>query len=202
MIAVIVLAAGQSSRMGTNKLLLPLGDRPIIAHVVDAAAGSGLQPVVVVLGHGADQIQRVLAGRGVNVVINQQYAAGLSTSVRAGLAALPETATGAIIALGDQPGASASQFAALAAHARTLDAPILVSTYGGRRGNPVYFARALFDELSAVTGDTGGRQVMARHPELVHELAFGDAVFNDDLDTPDDYQRALMYWRDADPPDA
>jgi molybdenum cofactor cytidylyltransferase len=195
MIAAIVLAAGQSSRMGAHKLLLPLGDSAVIAHVADAALASRLRPVVVVLGHGADDVRQALPLRDVHLVANPHFAEGLSTSLRAGLDALPVSVTGVVIALGDQPGVTPTHFDALAAHAAETGALIIVSTYAGRRGNPVYFARTLFDELRAVAGDNGGREIIARHPELVRTLPVADTGTGDDLDTPDDYKRLLSRWQ-------
>jgi molybdenum cofactor cytidylyltransferase len=194
MIATIVLAAGQSTRMGAHKLLLPLGDRPVLAHVVDAALASRLRPVIVVLGYDAVAVGQVVSGRDIQFALNERFADGLSTSVRAGLDALPASVGGVVIALGDQPGVTAAQLDALAALAADSGAPIVVSSYAGQRGNPVYFARSCFGELRAVTGDSGGRQVIARHDELVRELPVDDVSVSEDLDTPADYQRLLPNW--------
>lgn len=200
MIAALVLAAGQSSRMGTHKLLLPLGDLPVVAHVADAALGSALRPVVVVLGHQADRVRQALAGRDLQLVVNPAYRDGLSTSLRAGLDALPPDADGVVIALGDQPGIVPAHLDALCATAASTGAPIVVATYRGQRRNPVYFAHSCFAELRAVTGDSGGRQVIARHPDLVRELPFDDLDAAADLDTPTDYDRLRSRWPASTPP--
>ncbi|HEY7832202.1 MAG TPA: nucleotidyltransferase family protein [Ktedonobacterales bacterium] len=193
-IAVIVLAAGRSSRMGTMKLVLPLGGRPVIAHVVAAALETPLRPVVVVLGHQAEQVRAALPDGELAVVENPAYAAGQSTSLHAGLTALPASATGAIILLGDQPLITAIQIARFAAVVQVTAAPIAATTYGGQRGNPVYFARALFPELRTVTGDEGGRAVIMRHWQDVALVDMDDPDAALDLDDSDGYARVCAVW--------
>lgn len=194
MIALVVLAAGRSSRMGAHKLLLPLGDRPVIAHVVGAALASRLRPVVVVLGYEADRMRAALPPGDLVVIENPAFAAGLATSLRAGLAAIPAGAAGAIVALADQPLLTAAHLDRLADAAETSRAPIVAAGYGGRRGNPVYFARAYFPELLAVTGDEGGRAVIARHAEEVALCELGDEGAGLDVDTPSDFARVRALW--------
>lgn len=193
-IAIVVLAAGRSSRMGGMKLLLPLGGRPVIAHVAAAALASSLRPVVVVLGHQANEVASALPSSGPMVLTNANYQQGQSTSLRAGIAALPPDTTGAIIMLGDQPLVTAAILERLAAAAATRDAPIIAASYGGQRGNPVYFHRLCFPELLAVQGDEGGRGVIARHS---HDLALVKMQDTDaalDVDSPDDYARLCALW--------
>lgn len=199
MTAALVLAAGRSSRMGTHKLLLPLGGRPVVAHVVDAAFASTLRPIVVVVGYQATTVRQSVEHPALLFVENASYADGLSSSLRVGIEALPPSVPGVVIALGDQPGVTSAHFDSLARMAAETGAPIVVSLYAGRRGNPVYFARTLFDELCAVAGDSGGRQVIVRHSTLVRELAFDDPTAGEDLDTPADYERTRRHWQDHPP---
>jgi molybdenum cofactor cytidylyltransferase len=194
MIALVVLAAGLSRRMGAHKLLLPLGDRPVVAHVVSAALAAHPRPIVVVLGHEAARMRAALPPGDLVVVENPAFATGLSASLRAGLQALPPEVTGAIVALGDQPLLTSTHLNRLAEVAQASGARILAASYGGRRGNPVYFARAYFPELLAVTGDEGGRAVMARHPGEVALCELGDARAGLDMDTPEDYARVREMW--------
>src|SRR5262249_14959880 len=180
-IAAIILAAGQSSRMGAQKLLLPLGGRPLVAYAVAVACGSAADPVLVVLGREAEQVAEVLPlGRHMTVT-NPDYASGMASSLRVGLAALPEAAAGALILLRDQPLVTPSIVAALLDEARRLPTAIVAATYAGRRGHPVYFPRRLFPELHAVLGDEGGRYVLAAHPDLVRTVDFGDLSANRDV---------------------
>jgi molybdenum cofactor cytidylyltransferase len=193
-IALMVLAAGQSSRMGVPKLLLPLGNRTVIAHVVGAALASRLRPVVVVLGHEADRLRAALPPGDLVVVENPAFATGLATSLGAGLVALPGDLTGVVVALADQPLLTSAHLDRMADAAETSGVPIVAASYGGRRGNPVYFSRAYFPELLAVTGDEGGRTVIARHADDVVLCELGDEGAGVDVDTPSDFVRMRALW--------
>jgi molybdenum cofactor cytidylyltransferase len=192
--AAIVLAAGQSSRMGAHKLLLPLGDRPLIAHAIIAACASSANPVIVVLGHDAERVAATLPPGRQQVIVNPDYQEGMSTSLRAGLAAIPPQTTGALILLGDQPLVRVDLVEQMLAEARESPASILAASYGGRRGNPVYFPRVYFDELRKITGDEGGRSVIQRHLDSVRLVPIANADAALDADAPDDYQRILAAW--------
>jgi molybdenum cofactor cytidylyltransferase len=186
-IAVVVLAAGTSSRMGRQKLLLPMSEgRPLIRLSVEGVLAAGLDDTIVVLGLDADAVGAALTGLPVRTVVNPRYAEGQSTSLRAGLDALrPETAA-AIIALGDQPLPDPGLIGRLVALFRETRRPIVVPRYLDGRGNPVLFSASLFDELRAVTGDRGGRAVIARDALRVAELPV-DRPMPRDIDTWDDY---------------
>jgi molybdenum cofactor cytidylyltransferase len=175
--------------MGRPKLLLPLPDgRPVLKASVEAVLAAGVHDVVVVLGCEAETVGRTVADLPVRTVLNARHAEGQSTSVRAGLDALrPETA-GALIALGDQPLADPHVMRRLIAAYRTGGRPIVVPRYRDGRGHPVLFAAPLFDELRAVTGDQGGRAVIARDPARVAEVPV-DALIPADVDTWNDYER-------------
>jgi molybdenum cofactor cytidylyltransferase len=188
MIAGIVLAAGTSSRMGRQKLLLPLEGRPLIRLAVERLLAGRPDDVVVVLGRDAQAVGDALAGLPVRTVLNPRYADGQSTSLRAGLDALIPGTEAAVIALGDQPLPDAGLVARLVAAFREGGRPIVVPRYRDGRGHPVLFAAPLFDELRAVTGDQGGRGVVARDPERVAEVLV-DAPMPLDVDTWADYRR-------------
>lgn len=193
MIAGVVLAAGLSSRLGRQKLLLPLPEgRPLVRLSVERVLAAGLDDVVVVLGRDAEAVGAALAGLAVRTVVNPRYAEGQSTSLGAGLSALPAGTEAAVITLGDQPLPDPGVIGRLAAAFRQSGQPIVVPRYRDGRGNPVLFAASVFDELRAVTGDQGGRAVVARDPSRVAEVAV-DAPMPADVDTWADY-RAL---RDA-----
>lgn len=192
--AAIVLAAGRSSRMGAHKLLLPLGERPLIAHAVVAACASSANPVLVVLGHDAERVAAALPPGRQQIVVNPNYQEGMATSLRTGLMALPPETQGVLVLLGDQPLFTLDLIEQMLEAARQSPASILAACYGGRRGNPVYFPGVYFDELKNVTGDEGGRSVIQHHPDSLRlvDIANVDAVL--DADAPDDYQQILAAW--------
>jgi molybdenum cofactor cytidylyltransferase len=187
-IAAIVLAAGASTRMGRQKLTLPIADgRALVRVVVDQVLAAGLDDVAVVLGRDADAVATILSGLPVRTVVNPRYAEGQSTSLRAGLDALRPGTAAALIALGDQPLSAPDVIRRLVTAFRETGRPIAAPVYRNGRGNPVLFAAALFEELRAVTGDRGGRDVIARDPARVSEVAV-DAPMPADVDTPADYE--------------
>ncbi|HEX3270641.1 MAG TPA: molybdenum cofactor cytidylyltransferase [Ktedonobacterales bacterium] len=188
-VAAIILAAGRSSRMGSHKLLLPYKGRPIVNWVLVAACASQTDPVIIVLGHEAQQVDAALqAERWFLAIHNPWYADGMSTSLRIGLAATPKNADGAIILLGDQPLITPEIIDAMIAESARDPDVIIAASYQGRRGNPVLFPRQYFGELEAITGDEGGRSVLARHPEQVRLVEIDDALAGFDVDTPEEYQ--------------
>jgi molybdenum cofactor cytidylyltransferase len=173
--------------MGRQKLLLPLPDgRVLVRAAVEQVLAAGLDAVVVVVGHEGRAVQAALAGLPVRVVDNPFHATGQSTSLRAGLRALDPGTEAAVVALGDQPLPDPGVIRRLVAAFRATGKPIVVPRYRDGRGNPVLFATALVGELDAVTGDVGGRPVIARDPARVAEVAV-DTPAPPDVDTPEDY---------------
>src|SRR5262245_23705412 len=191
-VAAIILAAGRASRRGRHKLLLPYQRRMIVDWGLGAAAASRADPIIIVLGHEAEQVDAALqAERWFLAIHNPWYVDGMSTSLRIGLAATPNDVDGAIILLGDQPLITPEIINAMIAEsARDPDA-IIAASYQGRRGNPVLFPRQYFAELEAITGDEGGRSALARHPERVRLVEIADALAGFDVDTPEEYQELL-----------
>jgi molybdenum cofactor cytidylyltransferase len=190
MIAAIILAAGTSTRMGRQKLLLPMSDgRLLVRLAVEQVLAAGLDDAVVVLGQEAEAVALALAGLPVRTVVNPRYAEGQSTSLRAGLDALLPGTEAAVIALGDQPLPDPTVIRRIVATFHGCGGPIAVPVYRGGRGNPVLFAATLFDELRDVRGDQGGRGVIARDPARVVEVPV-DAPVPADIDTPEDYDAA------------
>jgi len=198
MIAAIILAAGQSSRMGQHKLLLPLREKPVLLHVVDHALAAGFDEALIVVGYHADDVRRLLAERPVQIVENPDYAQGQSTSVRAGIAALAPAVEAAIILLGDQPLVDATTLKLLLEAWQHTTRPIVAPFYHGQRGNPVLFARTLFQELLSVTGDQGGREVLQRHAHEIAPVHLDNAEAAQDIDTWQEYQ-ALLKWLEQTP---
>jgi molybdenum cofactor cytidylyltransferase len=191
-IAAVVLAGGRSTRYGIrNKLLEPLDGIPLVVRTVKAALASCASPVIVVTGHEADQVAAALAGLDVRIVHNPDFSAGLSTSLRVGIAAVPDTADGAVVALGDMPRIDARHLDRLiAAFSPKEGRGIVVPVHLGKRGNPVLFARSYFPELREIEGDTGARHIIAASASEVAEVDLGtDAIFLD-IDTPEALARA------------
>ena len=186
-VAAVVLAAGRSTRMGgPNKLLADLHGKPLVRIVAEQALASRASPVIVVTGHQQMEVQRALAGLDVHFVHNPDYAEGLASSVKTGIAAVGDNADGAIVCLGDMPLIDASLINRLiAAFAPDRGALIAVPTHEGRRGNPVLWSRRFFAELMTLDGDTGARHLIGRHAEAVAQVPVdGDTAFLD-IDTPD-----------------
>jgi molybdenum cofactor cytidylyltransferase len=191
-IAGIVLAGGRSTRYGhRNKLLEVLDGVPLVVRAVRAAQASRARPVIVVTGHEATAVSAALAGLDVRIVHNPDFAEGLSTSLKAGLAALPEDVDGALVSLGDMPRIEPQHLDRLiAAFSPKEGRGIVVPVHLGKRGNPVLFARAYFPELLAIEGDTGARHIIAASASVVAEVDLGtDAIFLD-IDTPEALDRA------------
>jgi molybdenum cofactor cytidylyltransferase len=187
-IAGIVLAAGRSSRMGRPKQLLPVHDEPLIRHTLRRVLASSLDQVLLVVGHEADEVRAAVAGLPVESVANPDAAAGQSTSVRAGLAALSADVEAVVFILGDQPGIEPTVIDTLIAAWRVSGSPVAVPRYEDLLGNPVLFDRRVFPELAALEGDTGARPVVRTYHdsgELQVVPVTGQAP--PDVDTEADY---------------
>ncbi len=191
MIAAIILAAGQSSRMGQHKLLLPLLGKPLFLHTVDHASAAGVDDVLVVVGYRAEALRALLMDRPVRVIENPDYVQGQSTSLRAGIAALSPQTEAAMILLADQPLVNPAILQQLIHAWHATGRPIVAPVYHGQRGNPVLFARSLFAELLAVTGDQGGREILQRHAQEIELVPIADSDAAQDLDTWQEYQALL-----------
>jgi molybdenum cofactor cytidylyltransferase len=190
-VAAIILAAGQSRRMGgPNKLLARFDGEPLIRRIARRAISSRADPVIVVTGHRAEDVSAVLEGLNVQVVHNADFADGLATSLKAGLQAVPEEAGGALVLLADMPEISTAIIDRLVDAFRARSGPaIVLPTIAGKRGNPVLWARDYFPELMSVTGDTGARHILAQHEEAVERVEIGAAA-GTDVDTPEALAKA------------
>ena len=186
-VAAIILAAGRSTRMGgPNKLLAELGGKKLVRIVAEQALASKASPVIVVTGHQGAEVAAALSGLDVKLVTNMQFADGLATSVKAGIAAVPEASDGAIICLGDMPLIDAKLIDRMVeAFAPDRGSLIVVPVAGGRRGNPVLWSRRFFPDLMTLDGDIGARHLIAQHAEAVAEVEVeGNSAFLD-IDTPE-----------------
>ncbi len=187
LVAALVLAAGQSRRMGgSNKLLAEIEGRPMVARVVDAVLASPARPVIVVTGHQEAKVRDVLEGREVRFVHNPDYAEGLSTSLKRGVAALGPEVDGVLVCLGDMPRVAPAHLERLiAAFGPAEGRAICVPTKDGKRGNPVLWGAEFFAEMKEVAGDVGARHLIGEHPEALHEVAMDDEAVLVDVDTPE-----------------
>jgi molybdenum cofactor cytidylyltransferase len=198
-IGAVVLAGGSSLRMGRLKQLLPIDGQPMVRRVVEAVCAAGLAQVVVVVGAGAEAVQRTLAGLPVEPVVNEAWMEGMSTSLHTGLRALRPEIEAAIVILADQPALSPGLIRAVVDHYRATAAPIVVPLYRGQRGNPVLFGRAVFPELLAVEGDRGGRALLTRHGAEVERFETDDPAVVLDVDTLQDYEKVKGVSHDNQP---
>jgi molybdenum cofactor cytidylyltransferase len=190
-LAAILLAAGSSRRYGeANKLVEIVDGEPLVAHVAAALTNAGLTSIIVVTGHDAPLIGRALTpfGAGLRYVHNQRHAAGMGTSIAAGVAALPGGIDGVLIAQGDMPGVNTALVNMLAqrfteAGSDHITAPWL--TGPGRFGNPVVWPRRLFPALAALTGDIGGKALLIAEDGTIERVAIADHSAATDIDTPE-----------------
>ena len=186
-VAAVVLAAGRSTRMGAiNKLIAEIGGKPLVRIAAEHALASRAKPVIVVTGHEREKVEGALASLPVRFVHNPDYAEGLGTSLKVGIAAVPADADGAIVCLGDMPQVDAALIdKLLAAFDPEGGALVVVPTFGGRRGNPVVWARRFFHDLTAISGDIGARHLIGNYSEAVAEVPVAGEAALRDVDTPE-----------------
>ena len=191
MICAIVLAAGLSSRMGVQKLLLPFGGKTVIGHIVDQLLASTIGDVHVVVGHQAGRISRELSGRAVSIVKNPNYKSGMLSSIRCGLRNLPEECRAVMVVLGDQPSITTELIDQMLQSYAATEKSILVPLCKGKRGHPILFSLQYRDEIITRYANVGLRGLLHDHPEEVFELTVSTASVLCDMDCPDDYRREL-----------
>jgi molybdenum cofactor cytidylyltransferase len=188
-VAGVILAAGESRRLGRPKQLLDVGGEPLARRVARIALLSQLDPVTVVVGQAADQVGKWLEDLDVAVAFNPDFETGQASSIRAGLRALPSDAAAVLFLLGDQPTVTSAITDAVIAEFRASRADIVQARYAGLiSGHPVLFTRSLVPELLEITGDEGGRAIIRRRD--VRYVDF-DEEPPPDIDTEADYQRVL-----------
>ncbi len=186
MIAAIVLAAGAARRFGSQKLMAPFGEKPLVRWAVEHALASRVSEVIVVLGRDGEAVRAALHGLPVRFTMNEQWAEGMSGSIHTGIAALAPDTDAVVIMLGDQPTVTPEIIDHLIAAHATSTRPIVAPSYRGERGNPVLFAADLFPELLAIRGDQGARGIIACDAGRVEIVALamtmpGDVDVESDL---------------------
>ena len=185
----VVLAAGGSTRMGRPKQLADLDGRPLLAHVLGAVEGAPVDRVVVALGGAAARVlDRVELGRAEPLVV-EGWAAGMGHVLAATLAQVGDDWAALVVLLGDQPLVSGRAVARVVEAWRSGAGPVVTAAYGGRPGHPKLFDRRLLPDLLRLTGDTGARDLVAAHPEWVHQVEVGDLGSDADVDVEADLDR-------------
>ena len=190
-ISAILLAAGESKRMGKNKLFLSWGKRTILEHCLQTLLRSKVKEVVIVLNDPMKEKRDRLKDRKVKVVMNPHYKKGMSTSIRCGLKALDPKSNGILIALGDQPFIKTRTINALIGAFGRAKGKIIVPSFRGRRGHPVIFHRKYEEELLRLRGDAGGKTIIMKHPEDVHIIPVKSEGVIRDIDTWRNYKKEL-----------
>jgi molybdenum cofactor cytidylyltransferase len=191
MIAAVVLTGGKSERMGRPKALLRLGGQTFLERILSAVNAAGIAQTVTVVGHHRDEIQKALPD--LPLVFNPDYNDGMSTSVKAGLRALPKGVRGTGIFLVDHPLIVADTITHLARNLRP--GHIVLPSHEGRRGHPVFFAADLFAEILALSPDEGLNKVVRHNPGRVIEVPVPDPGVLQDIDTPEQFENLLRETR-------
>ncbi len=188
-VAAVVLAAGSSTRMGRNKLLLELGGETLVRRVVRAAAGAGVDEVVVVLGHEESRVRAELAGVPCTLVVNPDHGQGAGTSVHAGVRHVAASVDALVVVLADMPFVTAAMIATLVERYRESRPPLVVSRYGDVQAPPTLYDRSLFDELLRIPAARGAKEVAGRHERQAVVVAWPAQALRD-IDVPEDYEGA------------
>ena len=188
MIWAVILAAGESRRMGTQKLLLPFGETTVVGAVVGTALASRVDRVLVVLGADKDDVREEIEPLGIDSVVNENFAEGMLSSVQAGFRALPADAEAAVVMLGDQPFLPARVVDAVVEAFRRSGKGIVVPAFQGRRGHPVLVDLKYRDAVLALDPADGLRRLMRAHPDDIFEAEVEDAYILRDMDVPEDYE--------------
>lgn len=189
-ISAIVLAAGESKRMGQTKQLLDVGGKPLLQHILDRIRQTEVDEVILVLGHEAERIQEKILTPGAKVVLNPDYRRGMITSIQKGLQAMDPRCEAFFIVLGDQPGIEPRVYNLLIREFRNRfpRKTIFLPAYKGRRGHPALFGVKHRREASRIEGDRGFRKVLEMVPQEVFLVELENESIVSDLDTPEDYQ--------------
>jgi molybdenum cofactor cytidylyltransferase len=187
-IAAIILAAGASRRMGTNKMLLELEGEPLVRRAARRARSAGLSPIVVVIGHEAERVEQALNGLTCEFAVNPEFTGPTSGSLHQGLRALAPAVGAAVVMLADMVHVTGEMLRTIVDDARDIPVPLIVSRYGDVVAPPILYRRTLFDELLAWHGEGCGKAVVQRHlnEALVKEWP---AALLADVDTPEDWAR-------------
>jgi molybdenum cofactor cytidylyltransferase len=191
MLSAILLAAGESKRMGEPKQLMPLGSSTLVGQAIDNLLNASVDETIVVVGHKAKEITKAIATKPVKIMLNPNYRQGMSTSIIAGLILVDPKSQAVMLALGDQPLVASQTINQLIEAFNNQNKGIAVPTHQGKRGHPIIFAIRYKPELMELEGDIGGREILQRHPEDILEVAVDSESVITDINTQEDYQSQL-----------
>jgi len=188
-VAGIILAAGPSTRMGRNKLLLELEGEPLVRRAARRGLAAGLEPLLVVLGYEANRVCQALQGLACTPVLNPRFSEGMNTSLSAGVAAVPAEAEAVLVLLADMPFVEQAMIEEVVVRWRETAAPVVASRYGGAVAPPTLYARALLPLLWGGTGEGRGREVVRGQGERARFVDWPPSALAD-LDAPEDVVQA------------
>ena len=189
MIWAIVLAAGESKRMGKPKLLLPFGERTIIESVIENVVHSEVHKTVVVLGSNREEMEKKIGRLPVKIVVNPRYRKGMHSSVQFGFRAIPEDAEAAMVVLGDQPSLSSFTINIIVDAYNRTDSGIVLPIHKGKRGHPVLIDMKYRGEIDNLNPDIGLRELLHRHTRDILEVEVANSGILRDIDEWEDYER-------------
>jgi molybdenum cofactor cytidylyltransferase len=195
MVSAILLGAGESKRMGKNKLLLPWGKKTIFEHCLETLLRSEVKEVIVVINDRLKELIPPVHLQKIKVVINPHYKRGMSTSIRRGVQAIAPGSEGILIALGDQPFIKTRTINAMIKAFSQRKEGILVPSFRGKRGHPVIFHRRFRRELLNLKGDAGGKSIVKRHPGEILDIPLKSEGVIKDIDLWEDYEENLKWKR-------
>jgi molybdenum cofactor cytidylyltransferase len=198
MISAILLAAGESTRMGRPKQLLPWHGKTLLQHSLESIINSAADEIILVLGHEADRIGKSLPALPAKIVINPDYKQGMASSLRQGLAAMDQGSEAFLVLLADQPGIGPEIINTLIRAFRQADPRrgIVRPVYRGQRGHPVLIGAQYLQEALQLQGDVGARRILMNHPEDILEIDVDQDAVLKDIDTPEEYR---TYTKEAGP---
>ncbi|GAI07868.1 unnamed protein product [marine sediment metagenome] len=190
-ISALLLAAGESKRMGRQKLLLPFGASTIIEQTISNLLNSKVDEVIVVVGYREKELVKRIASKPIKIAVNPQYHQGVSTSIIAGLNLIDKRAKAVMIALADQPGINSKVIDKLIQEFHRHNKGIGIPTYRGNRGHPVIFSIKYKGAFLKLTGDVGGREIIGEHRYDILEIPVDSKGINVDVDTLSDYEQLI-----------
>jgi molybdenum cofactor cytidylyltransferase len=191
MISAILLAAGESRRMGEFKQLLRIGNKSFVEHCIDNILASRVDELIIVTGYRALEVHRVVGNRPVKFAHNADYQLGMASSIKCGFAALSEGSQACVVALVDQPKIGADVIDLVIECYRKAPAIIVIPTYLGRNGHPILLDNSLKGEILSMDSEKGLRQVVRAHDREVARVEVHSEAVLEDCDLPEDYQRIL-----------